>query len=187
MTLYLVAKYLHVVGAALMFLAVGFEWGMLAQLRRAQTSEQVREWARIGRWIRWLGPFSLGAVLVPGFYMAATTWREGAPWINLAVIALVLVAVLGALGGRGLNRAIAPALVANGPLPASTKARFHAPFLWISLQTRAGLLLAIVFLMTAKSDLFAALGAMAVAMLAAGAVSIAGIAASASRRPARQP
>ena len=39
MTLYVVAKYLHVVGALSVFVQVGLEWAMLGQLRRARTAE----------------------------------------------------------------------------------------------------------------------------------------------------
>src|SRR5262245_28205225 len=131
MTLYVMAKYLHVVGALSMFVALGLEWAMLGQLRRAQASGQVREWARVRPWLRWLGPISLGAILVPGFYMMATMWRGGAPWIGLAFAALVVVAVLEALGARRLTGVLRTALAEEGPLPPATRAQLHVPFPWI--------------------------------------------------------
>lgn len=186
MTLYLIAKYLHLVGSLSLFVSLGLEWAMVGQLRRAQTSEQVREWARVGGWLRWLDPLSLGAILVPGFYMMATVWR-GAPWIAPALVTLVIVAVLGPLGRRRLTGAIRDALEERGPLPAGTRARLQVPFPWISLQTRAALLLAIVFLMTAKSDRFAALWTIAAALLVSAAASVVELAALGSRAPSRQP
>jgi len=175
MTAYVIAKYLHVVGALGMFLALGLEWATLVQLRRAQTAEQVGEWARVGTWLRWLGPLALLAVLVPGFYMMATVWRDGAPWIGPAFAALIIVAVLGALGGRRLSGAIRAGLAEHGRLSDATRISLRAPFPWISLQVRAALLLAIVFMMTAKSDLIDALWALGAALLGAGVTSVLGL------------
>jgi uncharacterized membrane protein len=169
MNLYVVAKYLHVVGALVTFLALGLEWASLVQLRRAQTAEQAREWARVGGWLRWLGPIALGAVLVPGFYMMATVWRDGAPWIGFAFAALAMIVVLGVLGGRRFPVAIQAAVAEEGALSPAARARLRAPLPWISVQARAALLLAIVFLMTAKTDLAVSLWAIGVALLAAAA------------------
>src|SRR5215831_9097470 len=110
MTLYVMAKYLHVVGTLGLFASLGLEWAMLGQLRRAQASEQIREWARVGGWLRWLVPLSLVAILVPGFYMMATAWRGGPPWIGLSFAGLVCVAVLGALSTRRLAGVVRAAL-----------------------------------------------------------------------------
>ena len=181
MNLYVVAKYFHVVGALAAFLALGLEWVSIVQLRRARSVEQVREWARVGGWLRWLGPISLGAILVPGFYMMATVWRDGAPWIGFAFAALLLVAVLGALGGRRWAAVVQEALVEEGLLSSATRARLRAPLPWISVQARAALLLAIVFLMTAKADLAISLSATAAALLAAGAASVFTLRSGASR------
>jgi len=176
MTLYLVAKYLHVLGALSMFMALGLEWAMVAQLRSAQTSAQVREWARVAGWLRLLGPLSLGAILVPGAYMMATVWRDGAAWIGFAFAALAAVALLGALGGRQLARPIQAAVAEEGRLPAAATVWLRRPLPWISLQVRAALLLAIVFLMTAKADSIASVWTLALALLAAGTASAATLA-----------
>jgi uncharacterized membrane protein len=181
MTLYVVAKYLHVLGALGIFLALGLEAASLLQLRRARTSAQAREWARVGGWLRRLGPISLVAVLVPGFYMTATVWREGAPWIGFAFAALVMIAVLGALGGRRLGAAIQSAVTEEGELSVATRARLRAPFPWIALQARASLLLAIVFLMTAHADLAVSLWTMAAALLVAAAACVLSLRSDSSR------
>lgn len=172
MNLYVVAKYLHVVGALVTFLALGLEWASLVQLRRAQTAEQAREWARVGGWLRWLGPIALGAVLVPGFYMIATVWRGGAPWIGFAFAALAMIVVLGVLGGRRFPVAIQAAVAEEGALCPAARAQLRAPLPWISVQARAALLLAIVFLKTAKTDMAVSLWAIGVALVAAGAASV---------------
>jgi hypothetical protein len=181
LNLYIVAKYLHVVGALVTFLALGLEWASLVQLRRAQTAEQAREWARVGGWLRWLGPIALGAVLVPGAYMMATVWRDGAPWIGFTFAALVMIVVLGVLGARRFPVAIQAAVAEEGALSLAARTRLRAPLPWISVQARAALLLAIVFLMTVKADLAISLWAIAAALLAAGAASVLTLMSGASR------
>jgi hypothetical protein len=186
MTLYVAAKYLHIVGTLSLFVALGFEWAMLVQLRRAQASGQIREWVRVSGWLHWLGAVSLGAILVPGFYMTATVWRGEQPWIGLSFAVLVIVAILGAVGARRRSGIIRDALVEEGPLPAAIKGRLRDSFSWISMQTRTALLLAIVFLMTAKPDFIAAIWTIAAALLASSVASAAVGLAAPSQRGARQ-
>jgi len=79
MTAYVIAKYLHVVGALGMFLALGLEWATLVQLRRAQTAEQVREWARVGAWLAVVEtPVELTELSVPLYLgLAVVFWLAG--------------------------------------------------------------------------------------------------------------
>lgn len=152
-TLYGMAKFLHVLGAIGMFAALALECACLAQLRRARTGAQVREWAQIGRWLRWLGTASLFAVLLPGFYMVATVWRGGAPWITFGFVALLLIGALGAAASRPLGAAIRLAIADAGPLALEHQARLQAPLPWISVQARAAMLVGVVYLMTSRPDL----------------------------------
>jgi hypothetical protein len=73
------------------------------------------------------------------------------------------------------------ALVEEGLLSSATRARLRVPLPWISVQARAALLLAIVFLMTVKADLAISLWAIAAALLAAGAASVLTLMSGASR------
>lgn len=168
MNAYLLSRYLHVVGALGLFVALGLDWASLAQLRRARTAEQVREWARVLGWLRWLGPFSLAVTVLPGFYMAGAAWR-GADWIGVSLAALLVVAALGALGSRRLGTAVKAATREAGALSPETRAILRSPLPWISVRIRAALLLGIVYLMTAKPGLVPSLWAMAVALAVAGA------------------
>ena len=99
-SIYLIAKYLHILGALGLFVAIGLEWASLLYLRRAATFDQAREWLKIFASLRRLYPVSWLAILIPGFYMTATVWG-GVAWINIALAGVVLIAVLGAaLTGR---------------------------------------------------------------------------------------
>ena len=156
MTLYPVALFLHIVGALGLFTALALEWTSLRQLRRAATAEQAREWLGAVRLVRLVGPASLVVLLVPGLYMTATAWGW-VPWITVALGAMALLPPLGAFNGLRLAR-IGPVVAAEqGPLSPGVRRRLREPLLWTSVQTRAALVLGIVFLMTVKPDLSGAL------------------------------
>src|SRR5258708_6623476 len=95
MTPYSVALFLHIVGALGLFAALGLEWTSRSFVGRAATGEQVREWLSVLGMTRRLGPTALVLILLPGFYMMATSWG-GAAWILVALAAVVLIAILGA-------------------------------------------------------------------------------------------
>ena len=164
-SLYSVALFLHIVGALGLFAALGLEWASLLNLRRATTAEQAHEWLKNFASIRRLMPLSWLAILIPGFYMAATAWRATA-WVPTALGAVVLLAVLGAaLTGRQMAP-IGQALAReSGPLSAILRNRLAEPILWASLWIRTAIALGIVFLMAVKPDLVGSLITMGVAGL----------------------
>jgi hypothetical protein len=165
MNYYLIALFLHVVGALGVFIALGLEWIGLKQVQIDTTSEQVRASIRISKSARKVGAASMLTILVTGFYMMATVWGK-TPWIFVALGALVLmIALAAALTG--------PRMVAiERALAAEHKPEFHIiqqlannPLLWISIRTRVAVALGIVFLMTVKPDQRGALLAIVVAAL----------------------
>ena len=156
MTLYSVTLFLHIVGALGLFAALGLEWTSLRQLRRAASAEQVREWLNALGLVRRLGPASLAVSFLSGLYLVATAWGLVA-WIAVALGAMLLLPPLGAFNRlrlAAIGRAVA---TETGPLSASVRQRLRDPLLWTSIQTRAALVLGIVFLMTVKPDLNGAL------------------------------
>src|SRR5260370_36644206 len=98
MNLYSTALFVHVVGALLLFVTLTVEGVALRQLHQAATTEAARGAAGLLRLNRIAGPFSALGVLVPGVYMAVTTWGWVA-WIVVALVSWILVAVLGAVDG----------------------------------------------------------------------------------------
>ncbi len=153
---YAIALFLHIVGALGLFVALGLEWTSLLLLRRATTSEQVRERMRLASGVRGVSGAALATLLVSGVYLTATVWG-GVAWIGVALGAMVLMAVLGvALSGprlAAIGRAVEHGSLA--PVP--------DPLLWVSMQTRVAVALGIVFLMTVKPDLNGSLLTIAVA------------------------
>ena len=165
MTDYSIALFFHIVGALGLFVALGLEWTSLLYLQQVTNTEQAREWLRIFRLLRRVGPISLGAILLSGFYMTATTWG-GTPWISVGMAALILIGVLGgALTGPRMAAVGRAAATESGALSLTFRQRLHDPLLWTSIQTRVTVALGIVFLMTVKPELTGALVTMSVALI----------------------
>jgi hypothetical protein len=53
--------------------SIALDWVGISALRRAWTTDQVREWAGVYRIIRGLGIASVVALLIFGLYMTAVT------------------------------------------------------------------------------------------------------------------
>jgi small-conductance mechanosensitive channel len=166
MSLYPLALFVHVSGAIGAFVSLGIWLFGLAALRRARRVEQVRALA-------WLvivaSPLMVLAVLLlglAGFAMALSTWGLLTPWIAVTLGIVVLIAPLGAFVLDPRMRTIfAEAQEApDGPLPDHLNTRTHDPILGTAASTLTTLLLGIVFLMTAKPELFMAILVMGVAL-----------------------
>lgn len=152
MNIYSIVLYLHIVGALLLFVAMGIEFVTVSRLRSTVTAEQARDWLSVLGSIRVIGPVALVAILVPGLYMAATSagW-EG--WNILALVAMVgMAALAGSSAARtpAIGRSIGPL---RGPLPPDARAGLRDRIVWSSILTRIGIGLGVVLLMTAKPDL----------------------------------
>jgi hypothetical protein len=192
-SLYSIALFLHIVGALGLFVALGLEWASLSYLRRAATVEQAREWLKLFTSLRRLYPLAWLAILLPGFYMAATVWG-GVAWITLALAAVILIAVLGAaLTGRRmapiLQRmgTIGRSMTAeSGPSASTLRQRLDDPLLWASLRIRTAIALGIVFLMTVKPELPGSLLTLGVAGLLGLVFGLPALGRSREKRQARQ-
>jgi hypothetical protein len=165
MSLYTVALFLHVIGALGFFVSLGLEWVAVAQLRRAATVEQAREWLKLYGFLPWIGGPAMALILILGIYMVAVTWGPVA-WAAVALGAMVLYSSLAGITNArripALRRAVEPSESATGSL----QELLRDPRPWTVIQVRTGLALGIVFLMTAKPDLVVSLIAVAVGALA---------------------
>lgn len=165
MTFYPFALFIHIVGALGLFIGLGLEWTSLWHLRHATTAEQVKPWFFNFAWLGRLYPIAWLAILLPGFYMAATVWG-GVAWLGVALAGVILIGVLGgALTGRRMA-VIGPLVAtARGAISPTLRQRLSDPLLWASIQTRVAIALGIVFLMTVKPGLGGALLTIGVAVV----------------------
>ena len=158
MNYYLIATFIHIIGALGFFIALGVEWLSLSHARQARTFEQVRERLHISNSVLRAGQLSMLLILVSGFYMMAIA-KIGSAW-------LIVMVVLGVALSNRRMAAIGRALdVENGPISSSLRDLLHDPLLWLSLHMRASIALGIVFLMTVKPDLIGALLTMAIVVI----------------------
>lgn len=156
--LYHLVLFLHITGAFGLIAAMTLEAIGLRGLRRAVRSDDALMWLGISRGIVLrLAPASLGLILVSGLYMTATAWGWKG-WILVALASLILLALVGALGtGIRMDRIGRAIGQIHGPLPDDLKAALRDPIFVISIRTRLGIVLGIVFVMTVKPSGVAAL------------------------------
>ena len=139
MTLYSFALFVHIVGAILLSVLLALEG---FNLRNGQVTARLN---------RVLGPISLVAILVPGFYMAARIgWQ---PWTAVGLVSYVLIAAAGTYTGISVMRGRMSALAAM-----------------VSWLLRTGIAVAVLFDMTVKPNLLGSLAAVGVGVVLAVAV-----------------
>jgi hypothetical protein len=166
------AIFLHIIGALVLFAAMGLEWAGQYHLRRTSTVGQVREWLKLFTALhRVAGPAAL-TILVTGVYMSATQWGRQ-PWIGLGLVGLVTMAVLAPVLTGRRARAIAQAIpTGDGPVPRALRQRITDPVLRLSVWLRTAIGLGVVYLMAVKPTsggaALTALGVAVVLGLAAG-------------------
>jgi uncharacterized membrane protein len=164
MNYYLIAKFIHILGALGFFIALGLEWMTLWHARQAISTEQARERLHISNGARRLGMPSMLLTLVSGIYMTAAVWGP-VPWILVALGALVLLVVLGLALTRPRMMALGQSLMTeNGPVSARLHNLLHNSLLWLSLRVRVSIALDLVFLMTVKPNLVGSLLTMGAAI-----------------------
>ena len=152
MTLFSFVLFIHVLSAIAVFVALALEGAILMRLRSAETLDQLRFPSAV---FRRLGPvygISFAGILLGGIYLADSLHLRAA-WVPAALLAtLLLLAVGGIVTGRRMSR-IRRAL--REPVPPFqdllTVAKSNS--LVISYGFRAGILVGIVFLMTAMPAL----------------------------------
>jgi hypothetical protein len=177
MTLYAFALFVHIVGSLLLCTAFTAEGIGLIQLRRASSDAAIQQWEGVIGLGRIFGPASVVTILASGLYMMISSWGW-VPWIAVGLFAWVLIAVLGAVNGIRLNLTVRQ--ISAGALPRTAVQRRAFVISWL---TRLSLAVGVVFLMTNKPDLLAAL----VSVVVAAAIGVAAGVVLSRRAPSRSP
>jgi hypothetical protein len=165
MNTYSIALFLHIVGALGFFVVLGLEWIGLSQIRSARLPEEIHVIMGMIKSTNRLGAVSILTTIITGLYMQLTVWR-GVPWILVVlgafVLEIVIFVVLTGPRMAAMERALA---TEKGPISQSFHNLVNHPILWISIQTRAAILLGMIFLKIAKPDLSGSLLAIEVAVV----------------------
>ena len=170
---YTIALFAHILGALGLFFLIGTEQLLLAGLRRARTTAQVRTLLDLGRMIDKGHPPVVLALLGGGLYLTVTAWGWRVAWIDLSLALTVAIAILAGVTGARNTAALARALAAapDGAVSGALAARIADPSYTLLSRALTGLAVGIVFLMTIKPGLEGSLAALGIALalgLAAG-------------------
>ena len=142
----------HLLGMAGMFGAVTLEGVTLWFMRRAVSYEQAREWIATWRLLPMVGAPALLIALASGIYLATALGLWAFGWTQIAVPAIVVVAVLGAILAPHRKRVQIAIGTHTGVLPRELQTQLRAPLDAASWRLRAAILLGLVFEMTIKTD-----------------------------------
>ena len=146
MSIFSTVLFLHIVGALGVSVALGVEWIGLSQIRKATMPGEIRAILKIVQSTTRFGFASMLSTVITGIYMvlAAVGW---VPWLLVVIGALVLLIVLTRVLTAPRMAAIGRALAMDkGSVSQTFQNLLNDPMLWISMQTRAAIVLSIIFL-----------------------------------------
>ena len=151
---YTLALFIHILGAIGLFVAVSLIVLAFVRMKRASTLEQVREWASVADLAGKSMIFISLVILAPALYMVIIAWGFTTPWVMAALIAFVVLSLMGAtMNGRNMERIVAMAQAASpGLVPDDLRTQLMAPQLWLAEGMRFTVLVGILCLMTIKPD-----------------------------------
>jgi hypothetical protein len=157
---YDVVLFIHLLGVATLFAAIGILQLAGFRLRGATTVHQARLWVGVTSVTGSMFSVALVIILGAGLYMASDRWSFGTSWIVMAIISVV---VLGAVGGAGIGRsleALGRALAqADGPqIPPGVARRIRSPRLWSQSFALMTIAIGVLWLMTNKPGWGGAVG-----------------------------
>jgi hypothetical protein len=177
MTRYSVDIFLHVMGAFTVFLGYGSLLLAVTAARRATRSEQVQAITSTLLATRKIGLERISVIdviVIAGVLMIAVSGADmalslqliRAPWIDVAIGSFLLLAPLGpfVINPRLHQIADTADLEPSGPISSGLRMRVRDPLLTVALGGSLGILIGLVFLMTAKPALSISLTAIAVAV-----------------------
>ena len=158
---YRAVLFLHLVALAVLVGAIALVGVSYVRLRAARSLEEAAPWTTLADQTAILFPFAILGLFASGAYLTSDHWSWSTPWIDVSIVALVLVAVQGPLVASRTTSRLARAVRdhASGPLDKDVQSLAHAPALWFVVCGNAAIVLAIVWNMTVKPGTAGAIGA----------------------------
>jgi hypothetical protein len=171
---YNIALFLHLVGMAGLFAAIGVEMAGLQFARRAGDVAGVRSSIAPPAVVGPAIPVFAVIILVSGGYMVEDVWDWDIAWIYISLAVFLVLLAAGALVNSRRVKAIAIAAgqSPDGPVSPELREKLDAPVLETSERTMLLATVGIVWLMTVKPEPAAALLAMAIFVVAGLALSV---------------
>jgi hypothetical protein len=133
----------------------------LFQLRSARELTDALPWGRVAGKTGRMFPIAILGLFGSGAYMTSDVWTWSTGWIQVAIAALVVLAIQGPVIAERSGKKLEHALRENGPGPLGENARrmTRYPGLWVTEFSAIGLVLAIVWNMTVKPGTGSAIAA----------------------------
>ncbi len=152
MDTYHVVLYIHFISLLIGFGAASVIVVCLFKLRSAQTVTDAAPWGMLAGQTERMFPIAVLGLFGSGAYMTSKVWNWNTGWIDVGIVVLVLLVVQGAgVAGRRAH-ALKHALQENGPGPlgATAKRLTRDPALWVISFANPGMVLGVMWAMTAK-------------------------------------
>jgi uncharacterized membrane protein len=124
----------------------------LFHLRGARDLAEALPWGPVAGKTGRMFPIAILGLFGSGAYMTSDVWTWSTGWIQVGIVALVVLAIQGPVIAERSGKKLEHALRENGPGPLGPHARrmTRYPGLWVTELTAIGLVLAIVWNMTTK-------------------------------------
>ena len=174
MNTYHYVLYLHLLS---LFIGIGAGSVILAcllQLRAARTVEEAAPWGMMAGKVGKFFPIAILGLFGTGAYMTSDLWTWSTRWIDVAIAALVVLLLQGALIAERTGHKLGAALQANGPGPLGPEARRMAlhPGLWVVEFSNLGIVFGVVWNMTVKPGLGESLAAVLIGYVVGAALAL---------------
>jgi hypothetical protein len=135
-----------------MFVAVGITLLSMISMLHSVKTDGIRNWSALAVKLDGLLPFSVILILLPGLYLAISTWGWGNGWVDFSLSALIIMTLMGPIINLRRLKAILNAAIAetSEEPSAALLEKVRNPVLWNSVLIMTMLTVAILFLMTLK-------------------------------------
>ena len=145
-----VALFIHLLGVVTLFIAMGILQRGGAGVRSSSTVQEMRLWLGLVQMTRQMFPTAFVIILGSGLYMANEYWSFDTPWIVVAIVSIVVMAVVGGtVVGRGLAE-IGRALTSEGPVSPELAHLAGRPAPWVAASALNGIAIGVIWLMVNK-------------------------------------
>lgn len=165
MTSYSIALFLHFVFLLLAVGAATLVGHAALRLRDAASAEEARRWASLVGRVTPAFPVATLGLFASGGYMAYDEWSWSTPWVVAGVAGLAIIVALG-MGVEASRGREAKAELGAAGLSERARRLLRDPIAWSAKATTWTLLVAIIFVMTAKPAATGCIVAMVLALVA---------------------
>ena len=164
MDAYRTVLFFHLLSLFLGFGAAAILGLSLFRLRAASTGSDALPWSALAGKTERVFPVSIVGLFITGAYMTSDSWTWSTGWIDVAIVALIVIAAQGVLIAGRRAKSLEQMLGANGSGPLSSDARKMTcdRALWIVSFANPGIVLGVVWTMTQKPGMAGAIVAVVI-------------------------